>query len=147
MALGVIGLITGSVAGWVSLIAVDGPEAITALELKIYLVLVCLLPILLWLMNFALEPEDREKYTSLGSALLLMLIASIIGSVVGSILFLVTGTNIPAAFGGEDPIALSAALKQQIWWEKFTIVSGITISSALSIGVWMHQSVKAETET
>lgn len=139
LSLAIVGLFTGVVAGWLGLLLADSIPGIAAVAAKVYLALGVLLPVALFLLNW--QPQVPARYATLGKAVGLLAIASLVGSVGASVFFLVPATNIPTIFGDSNPVALSQALQQQIGWERLAIVAVITVAIAPIVAWRSHQQV------
>lgn len=135
-----VGLVVGGIAGWIGLLLADGPQPVAAIIARCYLSLVLILPAtLLWL---NLKPEDQTPYSELLSALLILIVASVVGSVVASVFFFAPAVNVPHVFGGENNMQIALALKQELRWDKFAIVLGVTFISSIFIAIWTHKQAK-----
>jgi hypothetical protein len=144
--LGGVGLVTGVIAGWIGLIAADGPEAVAGVIANAFLVLVLLLPGALAFWTWAsLDDEDRVHYRSQGEALGLLLVASVLGSVLAILFFMIVAINIPTIFSGEDNLALRLALMAAIGWQRALLVLVVTVASGLALALWASGRARSET--
>lgn len=139
ISLGFVGLLVGSLAGWLGVFFSDELEGLGAIAANTYLALAALLPIALFVGTLInLRSQTQLQYAVIPKALTLLLIAASFGAVAASLTFLVSATNISAIFGQESAIAINAMLVNTIGWSKFMIVIITTIVSALPIAGWAY---------
>ncbi len=134
VALAVIGLVVGIVAGWLEILTAGSISDQAATGAKVFLALVVLLPLFLVLMN--LQPPDPSLYSSLGGTLLVLLIGGLAGAILASAVFLVPATNIPVIFAGKNPAELNLALQAGVGRDTFLLVVGITTAVAIALALW-----------
>ncbi len=134
VALAVIGLVVGIVAGWLEILTAGSISDQAATGAKVFLALVVLLPLLLVLMN--LQPPDPSLYSSLGGTLLVLLIGGLAGAILASAVFLVPATNRPVIFAGKNPAELNLALQAGVGRDTFLLVVGITTAVAIALALW-----------
>ena len=138
LSLAVMGLAAGLIAGWVSLILADGPENVARIGARFYLVLTVALPVFTALMISYDVTQNRQRYTSVISALVHLLVIGTFGAASATLMFIVGAGQIPAIFGGESAADVTVALYPEIGWTKFIAVFAITVASALIMAMWAH---------
>lgn len=144
--LGFVGLLTGVVAGWLSLwFGGNSIEVLASVSANIYLSLTVILPITLIVSTWInLKSNVRSLYINLADALVLMLVTGALGSLFATFIFFVPATNIPTIFGGKVVTEVNTALIKQLLWSKFVIVLVPTMATALGTAIWGHLQVKGK---
>jgi hypothetical protein len=118
--LGAVGLLIGAVGAWVGLLSADGATSVAGAAAQLYPALAVALPVALLVMNRA-KPAAGTP-----------LVAGALGAVLAHFCFIVACTNLPATFGGEDPVAMSQALPAAIGWIRPGVV---LVASLISAGI------------
>ena len=145
VSLGFPGLLTGVLAGWVGLARANGATAVAPIIASVYWLLLLLLPVTLAVWTAAsVYDKDRWLYASLPQAIVMLLIASLLGAIIGTAFFMVVAINVPAIFGGENQAELRPILMAEIGWFKLLVVMGITAVAGLGLAVWANRRVTNE---
>lgn len=144
--LGFVGLLTGVVAGWLSLwFGGNSIEALASVSANIYLSLAVILPITLIVSTWInLKSNVRSLYINLANALVLMLVTGALGTLFATFIFFVPATNIPTIFGGKVVTEVNTELIKQLLWSKFIIVLVPTMATALGTAILGHLQVKGK---
>jgi len=137
-----LGLAVGVLAGWISLVTVDGPAALATVSARFFLILLLLLPIGLLAQVYLASRNQREaNEQSLSQTLAELLVAALLGSLGGSLFFVGAAGQIPAVFSGESAADIIILLYPEIGWGRFLAVCLATIAVAIVAAIWVNRHV------
>jgi len=136
-----VGVIVGVIAGWWGVSQADGAQTVAAQSGAIYPILAILLPItLIAITVLDINNSNAQRiYGTQRTAFEQVLTAGVAGALFASGLFLYGAFQVAAVFGGEDPVEMMNNLRVTVF-QNAPLVIGITILSAVLIGIWAHRS-------
>jgi hypothetical protein len=134
---GVTGLVAGALAGWVGLARADGSAAVAAAAAPWFWTLAVLAPGGLALGVAAEEPGSLRP--GVATALRTGAIG-FTGALLAALLFLVTASQVPAVFTGEQAAELIAQLGARIFWRDALLLSALTALAGAVLGVLKQRS-------
>ena len=137
------GVAIGVLAGWVSLITVEGAEALADSAARFYpLFGLVAVAILILQVYFDLRGAGRSYYIQLVDALLILITAAITGVIGGTVFFIGAAAQIPAVFGRENATDTVLALYPAIGLSSFLLIVFISLLVAVLAAVFAHRQIK-----
>jgi hypothetical protein len=131
---GVTGLLAGALAGWVGLLRADGSAAVAAAAAPWFWVLAVLAPAAVQLGLAANGSRTAARRTGVALALQGAGVGGA-GGLLAALLFLVTASQVPAVFGGEEAAELMVLLRRGVFWRDAALLAAITALSGAVVAV------------
>jgi hypothetical protein len=137
-----VGVIIGSIAGWIAILSGNTLNSIFKIARLSYFSLVLIMPAALLFFTWSYTEVKPDVYSNLAYSIILSVLAGAGGSFIGSLAFLGGATNVPAVFSNQDAVTLNAELVKTIGWTTIKIVVIITTVVAIYLGYWAYNKVK-----
>jgi ABC-type amino acid transport system permease subunit len=135
-ALAVLGLILGSVLGWVTILGGYSEAKLTRNARLGFVAMFLLMPLFHWFFTWSYAVVKPEVYGGQASSLAISVLAASAGSFVATLAYLVGLQNVAAVFAKQDARVLQQALVTCIGWRRIRSLVGLMSMVGLVLGSW-----------
>ena len=137
-----VGVIIGSIAGWIAILSGNTLNSIFKIARLSYFSLVLIMPAALLFFTWSYTEVKPDVYSNLAYSIILAVLAGAGGAFFGSMGFIAGTTFVSSTFGKQDAAILNVELVKTSGWTTIKIVVIITTVVAIYLGYWAYNKVK-----
>jgi hypothetical protein len=136
-----VGVIIGSITGWIGILSGNTIDSILKVARLSYFSLVLIMPAALLFFTWSYTGVKPDVYSNLAYSIILSVLAGAGGSFFGSLGFIAGTTLVSTVFSNQDSVILNAELVKTIGWSSIRIVTIITSIVGCYLGYWANSKV------